>query len=200
LVTILVTIAALLAVPVGIVVVSYLPKRPHELFLEHWQSPAGQAEYRRLVFAAERAMKDPMPPAWAASLSADEIEKLLLDPLRARPADEELRMIYADWLEQSGDDARAAYVRGYVAGLLDHTDLEWRAVTSHAVIPHHACGELRWSELAIVVGDAYVRDCPRCNRRVRFCQSVEVFENQRAARELGVLDPARDVVARYLAT
>jgi len=195
---IIVGVAAMLAVPVGIIVVSFLPKRPHEAFLEHWRSPAGQAEYRRVLYAAERAQKEPMPAAWASSLSADEIESVLLEELRARPSDVEVRMVYGDWLEQHGDDARAAFVRGSLAGELDHTDLEWRAVTAHTIVPHHACGDIRWSELAIVVGDAYVRDCPRCGKRVRYCQSVDVFERQREAGALGLLDPPRDVVERFL--
>lgn len=196
--TIILGVAALLVVPVGVIVVSFLPKRPHEAFLDHWESDAGQAEFRRVLYAAERAQREPMPAAWASSLSADEIEAVLLEELRAKPGDPEIRMVYADWLEQHGDEARASFVRGVAVGDLDHTDLEWRAVAARVTVPHHACGDIDWANLAVVVGDAYVRECVSCGKRVRYCQNLEVFRKLRAAGELAVLDPPRDVVERFL--
>lgn len=41
----------------------------------------------------------------------DDLEKSFLDALRAVPADDETRAVYADWLEEHGHASRADYIR-----------------------------------------------------------------------------------------
>lgn len=41
----------------------------------------------------------------------DDLEKSFLDALRAAPADDATRSVYADWLEEHGDASRADYIR-----------------------------------------------------------------------------------------
>ena len=77
----------------------------------------------------------PPPPRLRAHkkmLSANVTEQGLLSVLRANPADTETRMVYADWLEGNGLNAKAQLVR-----LREHldtfmhknaTELDWRVV------------------------------------------------------------------------
>ncbi|HUR55728.1 MAG TPA: TIGR02996 domain-containing protein, partial [Gemmataceae bacterium] len=46
-------------------------------------------------------------------------EQSFLDALRENPADDTTRLVYADWLDDRGDAARAAYLRAVV-------ELTWR--------------------------------------------------------------------------
>jgi uncharacterized protein (TIGR02996 family) len=46
-------------------------------------------------------------------------EQAFLDALRANPADETTRLVYADWLDERGEAAKAEYLR-LVVGLMPH--------------------------------------------------------------------------------
>ncbi len=55
-------------------------------------------------------------------------EDPFIEGIASDPADEALRLVYSDWLEEHGDDARAAYLRAEVAHFrtpYDARDYEW---------------------------------------------------------------------------
>ena len=53
-------------------------------------------------------------------------EDPFIDGIAADPADEALRLVYSDWLEERGEDARAAYLRAEVANFRGtRLEFEW---------------------------------------------------------------------------
>src|SRR5262245_26328 len=55
----------------------------------------------------------------------------LLQALRASPADDGLRLVYADWLEEQGESERAEFVRVHhaLARLGPHDPARWELVS-----------------------------------------------------------------------
>lgn len=75
----------------------------------------------------------------------DEAERRLLDEIRERPADPDLRIVYADWLDERGQPARAEFLRTQLA--------TQRATT--ASDPVFVEASRRLAELAPLVGDGW---------------------------------------------
>lgn len=108
-------------------------------------------------------------------LSNDETEQRFLVALRANPGDAETRMVYADWLEGHGKNAKAQLVR-----LREHldtfmhrsaTELDWRVVAVRT--PIERCARDRcpggWDALAPFGDGDFVRRCDTCQLQVRYC-------------------------------
>jgi uncharacterized protein (TIGR02996 family) len=127
----------------------------------------------------------------------DGTEASLLDALRARPWDDDLRRVYGDWLEERGDVAYAEFLRvelqikGAAAddpalpGLAsrfhdaanDVPSRAWRLLVARPIIERCdvklelACPK-RWDGLARTGADN-VRRCDACGKDVTFCGSIE---------------------------
>jgi uncharacterized protein (TIGR02996 family) len=118
----------------------------------------------------------------------DATESELVASLRERPADEAIREVYADWLEEHGFDLRARLLRAETEAarpeldisvridtLVPAADHPWRAIASRA--PIDRCVQLktpcpkRWSSLA-PTSDDRVRHCATCEQPVYYCASV----------------------------
>jgi uncharacterized protein (TIGR02996 family) len=111
-------------------------------------------------------------------------EEELLSQLVASPADDALRLVYADWLEERGD-RRAAFLRAQVSGAKPPRpsvkralkDPQWLAKVDRTDIEN--CGEpqfkfrcpLKWQALAPL--DEGVRYCGVCRREVFYCASLD---------------------------
>jgi uncharacterized protein (TIGR02996 family) len=88
----------------------------------------------------------------------DDLERRLLEEIRARPSDPEPRSVYADWLDEHGHAARAEFLRCQLAA---------RDATG-ADDPAFAPASARLAELAPAVGDgwrarvamAFIERCP----------------------------------------
>lgn len=118
------------------------------------------------------------PTPWRATLSDDPAEHELLVPLRANPADAGARMVYADWLEQHGEVARAWLVRheGDVATPRPELgDAAWRAIASRAGIwrCHQEPCPKRWDLLEAREDDERTRSCTTCDWPVKYCVDGE---------------------------
>ncbi|HEY0251077.1 MAG TPA: hypothetical protein VGC41_06095, partial [Kofleriaceae bacterium] len=112
---------------------------------------------------------------WESTLPDDEIERLFLDGIALQPDDQMLRSVYADWCEQNAMLEKAAYLRGREIPWIELaavTDVRWRAIVSTELTPLHA-GHYpdRWSRLTPIESELYVRQCPACEKRVRYCMT-----------------------------
>lgn len=133
----------------------------------------------------EPTRRDPTPLA----------ERRFLDHLGQHPDDAGMRMVYADWLEETGQTPKSELLRMLEAPDLvgsqalrtaSHlVDAAWLATVSRA--PIEGCDvELRfrcpksWSSLT-PVDDIGIRACGACQRNVYFCTTLaEVRERGRA--------------------
>jgi len=110
----------------------------------------------------------PKPPApWRDKLANDPMEHDLLAAIRATPADEGARMVYADWLEQRGRADEASFVRQAGA--------------------HAEAGSVEWRRIEDF------RSCPKCQPIPRYVATAE--DVQHAGGHGGcpiVIDPAAD--------
>jgi uncharacterized protein (TIGR02996 family) len=157
--------------------------------------PAAQPERTREL-PPPRDEPSPLHP-WRDRLADDRDEHELLAALRARPGDVATRAVYADWLEQHGDLARADFVRedGCLdrAAQLARDDVAWRAIVSRARID--ACPQLtgwclRWWDALAATKDERIRRCKRCTRYVRYCADTSEVRGSLSRAELVVLDLA----------
>jgi uncharacterized protein (TIGR02996 family) len=113
-----------------------------------------------------------------------------LTALRANPADDSTRIVYADWLEGEGHRITAHYIRRELEGDIDirHeeridkavgiTQPEWRALISRGPIGAcqvHDCPRT-WHQLPASAKD-FERACPTCLHTVQFCISHEDARN-----------------------
>lgn len=121
----------------------------------------------------------PLPPTpWRDTLSDDPEEHELLAPLRANPADEAARMVYADWLEQRGEVGRAWFVRlegDVTVPRPELGDPAWRAITSRGQISrcHLEPCPKRWDMLEARADDERTRFCTTCEWPVKYCVDAE---------------------------
>lgn len=128
-------------------------------------------------------------------------EAAFLTTLRANPADDETRLVYADWLEARGYPIGARYLRLELEGEIDYerselvgraitiTDEAWRSIVSRGriggcVVPH--CPR-RWHRLER--GDRS-RSCATCKRTVRYCTTIDEVARCGQAHTLVVIDAA----------
>jgi uncharacterized protein (TIGR02996 family) len=134
--------------------------------------------------------------SWTIDLANDRDELRMLSELRANPADVLMRMVYADWLEDRGELARAAFVRGSEMlsdqhAVVETTSLVWRAVTSHERV---ACEGLRcarrWDALEPIDDDELARRCPICGKTARYLDDLGKIGSCRVLGEIPVLDVA----------
>jgi len=108
-------------------------------------------------------------------LSPDPTEQGFLVTLRVNPSDEETRMVYADWLEGNGFNAKAQLLR-----LREHldtymhknaSDLDWRVVAVRT--PIERCIQNKcpgyWDALVPIAAGDFARTCQVCRREVRYC-------------------------------
>jgi uncharacterized protein (TIGR02996 family) len=125
-------------------------------------------------------------------------EDAFLAAIRANPADDLARLVYADWLDERADPdapARAAFLRaecelrrlpdgdpdrdrlvGRLRELAQRLAGPWKAAVAR--MPLENCG-LRWRfecpkswERLRETDDHWVRACPVCRREVYYCTSV----------------------------
>jgi uncharacterized protein (TIGR02996 family) len=138
-----------------------------------------------------------------------EAEAQLIAGLRANPLDDDLRAVYADWLEANGHPTRAQFLRAETEAarpgveLVVRLDLlaprpehAWRAVVARATISR--CDGFtralscpgRWDALRPDLGDDTVRHCDTCMRTVPYCISDAAAKRAGKTRAPIALDAA----------
>jgi uncharacterized protein (TIGR02996 family) len=135
-----------------------------------------------------------------------------LQAIREDPADDAVRLVYADWLEER-DDLRSEYLRiecrlaklppgdegaALLARLREIGEVirpEWLASVSR--LPIENCGlsfqfrcPKRW-ELLQTTADETVRFCGSCRREVFFCATLATAQTHRPGRVRGPRPPPR---------
>lgn len=126
------------------------------------------------------------------------VEHRFLLRLRDHPGDLEMRMVFADWLEQSGQAKKAEIVRllaeapaeysdaaKRLHALSDAVDDEWLAIVSRTSIekcesPFTFQCPKAWEALT-PTDDAAVRHCGSCDQPVFFCSSLAQIRTHAAA-------------------
>ena len=141
------------------------------------------------------------------------VEDEFLDGLRADPDNDEIRAVYADWLEERGQRLKAEFLRlqcrlakasvgSAEASAIDErlraispsSDAWWRAITSRPRIERCnvrfalKCPK-RWSSLA-PTGSPTVRHCGVCRCSVHYCASLTEVLSRAAASECVAFDPS----------
>ena len=173
---------------------------PYTLFVEPIPAHAVPPRPGQLAEYVDDGTTTGEIPIVAGRYEATEpVEADLVERLRAHPADELAREVYADWLEHNGFNLRASFLRTEaIAGeslerlkeLAVVHDVAWRALTSR---PPIECDEDdcpgRWSELRST-SDDLVRRCERCNSNVYYCSSLPEAR-RRAGRPIAI-DAALD--------
>jgi uncharacterized protein (TIGR02996 family) len=107
------------------------------------------------------------------------VEQALVAAVRERPDDEAAREVYADWLEQRGEFAKASFVRSDV-GLDAHRDqifretsVAWRSALARSPLPCNRKGcTRRWEQLALTE-DVRARRCSTCERTFLYREEIE---------------------------
>ena len=113
-------------------------------------------------------------------------ERDFLDSLRANPADDGARLVYADWLEAESCPVTAGYIRRELADDVDIntsplieratviTTPEWRALVCRGRIGNCAVFECpgRWHALP-ATRDPFSRECQVCAQPVFYCPDRE---------------------------
>lgn len=134
----------------------------------------------------------------------EEVEQRFLDAIRRNPDDDDARMVYADWLEERGERARAAFLRtelelagmspdaprfrGLTAQLRDyvqHIDYAWRTRVARPSVEgckqfDFACPQ-RWDAMLATARED-VRHCGSCRRDVYYFPTVD---HARSAARMG---------------
>jgi uncharacterized protein (TIGR02996 family) len=130
-------------------------------------------------------------------------EQQFLEHLRRNPADAAMRMVFADWLEKTGQGDKAQIVRmfedanrAYSRAMRKATRKVapgWLAVVSRT--PIEECGiqwKLKcpksWSALATTEDDR-VRHCDTCQRNVYFCATLDEVRERGAASQCVAFAP-----------
>ena len=136
-------------------------------------------------------------------LSADPTEQSLLSILRANPQDTDTRLVYADWLEGNGFNAKAQLVR-----LREHldtfmhrnaTDIDWRVVAVRTPIDHciqNKCPGF-WDALTAGGMTDFTRTCGSCKRGVRYCGDLAEVRIAGWETSPAVFDAGLDRVAAH---
>jgi uncharacterized protein (TIGR02996 family) len=130
------------------------------------------------------------------------VEQRFLLRILDNPDDHAMRMVYADWLETRGQQAKARFLQrtaaepppapGELRSFAAMLPPEWLAVVSRVPIEH--CVTLarcprRWEALASTDATA-VRHCESCQRDVFFCGSLEEVRTRGRQRECVAFSPA----------
>ncbi|HEU0032169.1 MAG TPA: TIGR02996 domain-containing protein [Kofleriaceae bacterium] len=136
----------------------------------------------------------PPPPPPEPPPAHDPTERELLATLAEQPADDATRAVYADFLEQRGELAKASFVRGTetlaeLSQIANATVPAWRAITSNRRV---ACTmsdcPRRWIEFASVTSDPRERRCQRCGATIRYCANGDEARDARLRGEIVVFD------------
>jgi uncharacterized protein (TIGR02996 family) len=174
------------------------PPLPRPIFVP----PEPQSVAQRQVWPAEPQSveawltKSWITKSWTVALANDRDEQRMLSELRANPGDALMRMVYGDWLEDRGELARAAFVRGTEVlsdqhAIVETTSLAWRAVTSQERV---ACAGLRcarrWDALEPIDDDELARYCPYCGKTARYLDDLGKIGSCQVLGEIPVLDVA----------
>ncbi len=129
-------------------------------------------------------------------------EHAFLNTLRANPADDEARAVYADWLEANGFPVASRYLRLELVDAVDVQTSEvvgrttfitkpaWRAVVSRGPIggcDRRAACPRHWHALPADSREL-VRSCAGCRRDVFYCVNYQGVAQRGAAKELVVVD------------
>lgn len=133
---------------------------------------------------------------------ASDEEAGFLATLRLDPADDEARLVYADWLEAAECPITAGYLRLELAGaaeiatseLVERATLitkpEWRALICRGLIGHcdrsRTCPG-RWHALA-PTREPFTRDCTTCGHAVHYCPDHEAVARHGEQRARVVFD------------
>jgi uncharacterized protein (TIGR02996 family) len=138
----------------------------------------------------------------------DAAEAGFIESLRTNPLDQDVRAVYADWLEERSQFLRAKLLRAKPVANVDHLaqagDHAWRAITARAPIEHCSLAWIDdlqldgdgsidlqcpndWSALTTTEHDR-VRDCRRCKQPVYYCASAEEAGNRGRGRLCIVID------------
>lgn len=129
-------------------------------------------------------------------------EQTILSTLRANPADDETRAVYADWLEANGFPVTSRYLRLELADDVDVqtseivgkatfiTEPGWRATVSRG--PIGGCDRPRacprnW-HLLPADSRALIRTCGACRRDVFYCATYAEVARHGPAKDLVVCD------------
>jgi uncharacterized protein (TIGR02996 family) len=147
-----------------------------------------------LLRAGDRITIGPFTFSIEASVTADPVEQRLLDAI-AQQNDANSRLVYADWLEQQGDVARAEFLRmqeflveadpDSLAFTLQTTklrevasqiDMKWRHAVARPAV--EGCNQRftvrcpkEWGSLA-PTERPNVRHCETCRKHVYYCATV----------------------------
>jgi uncharacterized protein (TIGR02996 family) len=118
------------------------------------------------------------------------VEQRFLLQLRDTPNDLEMRMVFADWLEERGFVNKAEVVRLLADPPIDGSEAmrllrqasqylppDWLAIVSRSPIERCAVSfafkcPLKWDALASTDAPT-IRHCDRCDRQVHFCSSLD---------------------------
>jgi uncharacterized protein (TIGR02996 family) len=116
--------------------------------------------------------------------------------------DPDSRLVYADWLEQRGDAARAALLRlqetpigperlGRLRELARSVDPTWRRVIARTAVAGCERGDcaMDWGTLARTDRDT-VRSCRRCGQKVRYADDEAELARFLGRGDRAVRDPA----------
>lgn len=146
----------------------------------------------RISIEEEEEEEDPTN-VWYPAPPLDPVEERLIAAIAAR--DQASRGVYADWLEEHGEGARAEFLRiqdrllgaspddpGFRAGrerleeLARGIDVEWRIAVGRPAIEGCLAFQLRcpreWGSLAPTGRDTE-RFCEACAQKVFYCESIE---------------------------
>ena len=138
------------------------------------------------------------PKVFRDRLAPDDAEHELLARLRAKPDDPDLRLVYADWLEDHGFVVRAQITRGAhadVSAILAESTPEWRAIASCATVydcMRDDCPR-QWSRFAPALDDERLRACGTCSRTVRYCLHALDPRGATVRGEVMVIDTSLEV-------
>jgi uncharacterized protein (TIGR02996 family) len=136
-------------------------------------------------------------------LSSDDTEQSFLSILRANPTDSDTRLVYADWLEGNGFNAKAQLLR-----LREHldtfmhrnaTDIDWRVVAVRTPIDHciqNKCPGF-WDALAASGMNEFARTCGNCKHSVRYCADLSEVRSAGFDNAPVVFDAGLDRVAAH---
>jgi uncharacterized protein (TIGR02996 family) len=121
-------------------------------------------------------------------------EHTFIDAILTNPEDDDLRLVYADWLEENGDprseflraeaqlarlpkkDRQAQALRARLNKLRPTIDGAWLALLDRA--PIEGCFKFQfqcprqWEKLK-PTDDSFIRHCDACRKKVFYCTSVD---------------------------
>ena len=153
--------------------------------------------------------KLPVPNLWEAR-EPTQTETDILTALRANPADDAIRTVYADWLEGEGYRISAHYIRCELAGETDVdtderlgmsitiTNPDWRALIRRGPIGGCRLANCPRSWHKLKATSNLIRECLVCSKPVYFCANRDEIaargrEHARVVFDAGLTRQAAEV-------